>query len=415
MFGRTQFTRGICLSILLSVTTTAAMTLATKDAKNSDAINASGKDAKEAVAQMKTPVLVRQMDQRILFTAPQPAKKMCAENEDYPSPEQLNDPDIRRWYEIDDGEHDAPQNEVLRNLVAVVKEHFIHKVFPYYKNILIAFDIDETALTYFEYYYKFYKMPPLNQLEVILNATRDCGANQPILDLYNFFKTNGCTVVFISSRSPSVDVQDLYLTIHLEHLTWKGLKAAGYDVEETKIHLCSDHTKKQQVRQGIARWTYSLGGRFDYIAAVDDDIYVLCAGDDLDCCIWVPSAYRVDREAEMYYKTLEDMPNPEAANETTEDELLAPSFQLLHTTPDIGGTANDVCITIKDQPLDDVKIDVSVRCAEEVTSESMQHAKAKDNATCAASGALLPATISLCDLLNTTQPTPLNQTHNPQQ
>jgi hypothetical protein len=374
MCNRTPFVVSICSLAFLTTANLAAMAVvdskdaaqeATIDAASNVVSDLSSKDEKKTEAQSRPEVIVRQLGDRLIFTAPQPLKKMCAKNERVPSPEMLDDPDIRQWYEIGDEQNPTPHNEVLWNLVATVKEHFINRVFPIYNNILVAFDIDETALTYFEYYYRYYQTLPINPLTPHINITRDCGANQPILDLYNFFKHHGCTVVFTSSRAANIYIDKLCITIQLEQLTWQGLRKAGYDVDEKDVHLCGDHALKKKVRQTLTRQAYAAGKGFDYVAAIDDDLYVLVEGDDLDCGIWVPSAYHVDNGD---YERLAELPDPFAPTKAVEDE---PAATLLVPSPSLAlglYPTEHVYIIITNTPVDGVTVSFPETVADTLTT-----------------------------------------------
>jgi hypothetical protein len=276
----------------------------------------SSKDAKKAETQANSEVIIRQLGNILIFTAPQPKTKMCAASQYAPDPEMLNNPTIRLWYEIDNGELEAPHNEVLWNLVVAAEEYFEQNVFPGFKNkmhkILIAFDIDETTLTYYEFYYKLYTTRHSeNEYYALLESTRNCGANQSILSLYNFFKKHGCTVVFTSSRPATITLSEGRHTINLQPLVCDGLKGAGYDVEEKDVHLCSGFFKKEKRAELIQQNGY------EFIVAIDDDFSVFDEAafdekDKLHCGILVPSAYRYDDDwSETYYSWLKHLsPDP---------------------------------------------------------------------------------------------------------
>lgn len=329
MLNRTPFTLSICSLLLFTTANVIAMTVTdpkkavTQTAATPNnaidskaaALDISGKEEKKIEAQVTPEVIVRQLEKTIIFTAPQPKIKMCTYDETIPPIEILNDPAIRNWYEIDDEQHPETRNQVLRTLTETVMLHFANNVFPRFEKdmskILVAFDIDETALTFFAYFYTYYTTPSndyTNPYTRILSAACDCGANQPILNLYNFFKRSGCTVVFTSSRQATAQISENACSIDIQPLMCKGLNIAGYVVDEKDVHLCSGFFKKEKRAELVQQNGY------EYVVAIDDDFYVINEDDTLDCGVWVPSAHHYDEGySDAYYTWLKELaPDPTA-------------------------------------------------------------------------------------------------------
>ena len=180
-------------------------------------------------------------------------------------------------YYHDSGQYHNDQNRIACRARGCLQKQI--KSFNNKKKLAIVLDIDDTALSLYDFRYKL-EFGWNDRLFKKAVQKSNFKAIDPTLNLYNFAKRNGVAVFFVTARKEN-----------LRDATVKNLTTAGYKNWDG-LYLCPDN-KKHQTSSGFKEGVRSLLRSQGYyvVGNIGDQESDLAGSDHIQCKFKMPNPY----------------------------------------------------------------------------------------------------------------------------